>query len=97
MYDLFHFNFPTINIPNDEYHLLGQCYTIEEKAKEITEAFAEDTLFFDRSVLVIFKALECMQACETLLNWFAEYDDAYLDVIDLVHQDVVAVTINGGK
>ena len=96
-YDLYHFNYPTVIIPDDEFHLLEQCYKIEEEAHGITDTFADDTIPIDMKHMAIIKgALECIQSCETLLNYYVMNDIQSLNTVDYVHQAVIAKNTERG-
>lgn len=96
-YDLYHFNFPAILIPDDEFHLLEQCYKIEEEAHEITDAFVDDTIPLGmKHLAVIEEALDCIHACETLLNYYVMNDIQSLNTVDYVHQAVIAKNTERG-
>lgn len=89
-YELFHFNFPPITIPDDEFHLLEQCYKVEEEAHEITDAFADDTIPLGmKHLAIIEETLDCIQACETLLNYYVLNDIQSLNTVDYMYQAVI--------
>lgn len=85
----YHFNFPKITIGNEEFHLLEQCYKVEEEAKEITEAFASGSI--TNPIELVTETFDCIHACETLLNWVLDYYvHGGATMIDMCYQAVIS-------
>lgn len=88
-YELYHFNFPKITIGDEEFHLLEQCYKVEEEAKEVTEAFANSSKA--TPIELVMEVFDCIHACETLLHWVLDY---YVHggqlMVDMCYQAVIS-------